>query len=138
MDNYVLSCESTADLSAEKFCEIGVEYVCFHYYLDGQDLPDDLGVSMTFPDFYQAMVDGAETRTSQINVDEYIAYFEPFLQQGKDILHVSLSSGISGSCNSAKIAKETLEEKYPEPLILPSFESYMIIPAVLPVLPVVQ
>ena len=79
MDNYVLSCESTADLSAEKFCEIGVEYVCFHYYLDGQDLPDDLGVSMAFPDFYQAMVDGADTRTAAVGTGDYGA---PSSRQG--------------------------------------------------------
>lgn len=59
------------------------------------------------------MAEGAETKTSQVNAEEYIEYFESFLQQGKDILHVSLSSGISGACNSAKIAKDTLEEKYP-------------------------
>ena len=41
-------------------------------------------------------------------------YFETFLKEGKDILHVTLSSGISGSINSAMIAKSMLEEKYPE------------------------
>ena len=68
---------------------------------------------MPFDEFYQAMKDGADTRTSQINTDEYIDYFEPFLEQGLDILHLTLSSGLSGTINSAKIAQIMLKEKYP-------------------------
>ena len=75
---------------------------------------DDLGESMDFHEFYNKMAAGAMTRTSQINVDEFVTYFEPFLKEGKDILHLSLSSGISGVVNSAMIAKEDLQEKYPD------------------------
>lgn len=114
MNPYVISCCSTADLSKEHFAERDIHYVCFHYELDGKEYKDDLGESMPFADFYRAMQEGAETKTSQVNVAEYEEYFEPFLKQGKDILHVSLSSGISGSYNSANIAKEILQEKYPE------------------------
>ena len=60
------------------------------------------------------MQDGADTKTSQINASEYEEYFESLLKEGKDILHVSLSSGISGTFNSARIAKEDLEERYPD------------------------
>ena len=114
MANYVLSCCSTADLSKEHFEARDLHYICFHYQLDGVDHLDDLGQSMSFDAFYQAMVDGADTRTSQINADEYEAHFESFLKQGLDVLHVTLSSGISGTINSALLAKERLEEKYPE------------------------
>ena len=69
---------------------------------------------MPFDRFYDAMTGGADTRTSQINVEEYSTYFEPFLQEGKDILHLSLSSGISGSINSAMVARDTLLERYPD------------------------
>ena len=82
--------------------------------LDGKNYADDLGKSIPFDQFYQAMVDGAETRTSQVNAEEYAEYFEQFLKEGKDILHVSLSSGISGSFNSARIARTELVEKYPD------------------------
>lgn len=114
MSDYVLSCCSTADLSKEHFTERNISYICFHYELGGKHYMDDLGESMPFADFYQAMVDGAETRTSQINADEYEAYFEKFLKEGKDVLHLTLSSGISGSVNSARIAQENLKERYPE------------------------
>lgn len=114
MENFILSCCSTADLTREHFDRRDIHYICFHYELDGKQYKDDLGESMPFDKFYQAMVDGADTKTSQINASEYEEYFEPFLAAGKDILHVSLSSGISGSFNSANIAKEMLQERYPE------------------------
>lgn len=112
--SYVISCCSTADLSKEHFEKRDINYICFHYELDGKEYKDDLGESISFEDFYQAMADGADTKTSQINAAEFEAYFEPFLQQGKDILHVTLSSGISGVNNSANLAKELLQEKYPD------------------------
>ena len=68
--------------------------------------------------FYKAMQDGASTKTSQVNADEFEEYFEGFLKQGKDVLHVCLSSGISGVINSANVAKAELEEKYPDRKIL--------------------
>ena len=114
MGNFILSCCSTADLSKEHFTERNIKYICFHYELDGKEYKDDLGESMSFEAFYQAMKDGASTKTSQVNVAEYEEYFEGFLKEGKDILHLCLSSGISGSYNSANIAKNILSEKYPD------------------------
>lgn len=113
MSEYVLSCCSTADLTKEHLEKRNIKYVCFHYALNDKEYFDDLGESMPFDEFYQAMKDGADTRTSQINTDEYIDYFEPFLEQGLDILHLTLSSGLSGTINSAKIAQIMLKEKYP-------------------------
>lgn len=114
MNNYIISGCSTADLSKEHFLSRQIPYICFNYELDGILYKDDLGESMTFDDFYRAMQDGAETKTSQVNAAEYEEYFETFLKEGKDLLHVTLSSGISGSFNSANIAKEILQEKYPD------------------------
>ena len=118
MANYVLSCCSTADLSKEHFEARDIHYICFHYQLDGVDYPDDLGQSMPFDQFYQAMANGAETRTSQVNAEEFEAYFAFFLEKGLDVLHLSLSSGISGVINSALLAKENLEKKYPDRKII--------------------
>lgn len=112
--NYVLSCCSTADLSEQHFNNRDIHYICFHYLLDGKPYSDDLGKSMSFNDFYKAMENGAETLTSQVNAKEFTAYFEPFLKEGKDILHVSLSSGISGVTNSACIARDELLAIYPD------------------------
>ncbi len=114
MAEYVISCCSTADLTAEHFRERNLSYICFHYELDGKEYPDDCGKSMDFEEFYRRMDNGAQTKTSQVNAEEFTSYFEPFLKEGRDILHVCLSSGISGVVNSAMVAKADLEEKYPE------------------------
>lgn len=114
MNPYILSCCSTADLAKEHFQNRNISYICFHFELNGKQYLDDLGESVPFDQFYQAMADGAETKTSQINAEEFIEYFEPFLKEGKDIVHVTLSSGLSGVYNSACIAKEELLERYPD------------------------
>lgn len=114
MQNYILSCCSTADLTKEHLNKRQIEYTCFHFEIDENEYPDDLGKSMPPEQLYEKMLNGSTTRTSQVNSTEFIEYFEPFLKEGKDILHVCLSSGISGVINSANIAKETLEEKYPD------------------------
>lgn len=114
MDNYIISCCSTADLEKEHFEKRDIHYICFHFELDGKQYPDDLGQSIPFDEFYRRMQEGASTKTSQINVEEFREYFEPFLKEGKDILHVTLSSGISGVFNSAKLAADELMEQYPE------------------------
>lgn len=114
MGDYIISCCSTADLTKKHFMDREIHYICFHYELDGRQYRDDLGETMSFADFYRAMTNGADTKTSQINADEFEEYWEPFLKEGKDILHVTLSSGISGVYNSANIAKEMLKERYPD------------------------
>lgn len=114
MADFILSCCSTADLTKEHFQKRDIHYICFHYELDGQQYSDDLGESMPFDDFYNAMKNGADTKTSQINEGEFEEYFEPFLKEGKDILHLCLSSGITGVVNSANIARASLQEKYPD------------------------
>lgn len=114
MSEYVISCCSTADLSAEHFENRNIEYLCFRYELDGVSHLDDLGKTMPLDQFYQAMVDGADTKTSQINSEEYEEYFRKILASGKDLIHLCLSSGISGTINSAMIAKANVEEEFPD------------------------
>lgn len=113
MSDYILSACSTADISKEHFDEINVKYICFHYFLDGVQMSDDLGQTLSFDEFYKAMENGAETKTSQVNISEYLEFFTPFLEEGKDIIHLSLSSGISGSSNSARNAANIAMEQFP-------------------------
>ncbi len=114
MSDYILSCCSTADLSKSHFEKRDLHYICFHYKIGDDQYPDDLGETMPFETFYKKIADGAEPTTAQVNVKEFENYFEPFLKDGKDIIHVTLSSGLSGTCSSANIAKGELLEKYPE------------------------
>jgi len=114
MSDFVISCCSTADLPHEHLQERDVPFVCFHFTMNGKEYPDDLGQTISFEDFYAQIAGGAMPTTSQVNVNQFIAFFEPFLAQGKDLLHISLSSGLSGSFNSAVIAREQLLQKYPD------------------------
>lgn len=114
MGNYVLSCCSTADLTKEHFDARDIKYVCFHFAIDGAEYIDDLGATIPFEEFYKRIADGAETKTSQVNISEYVDFFTPFLEEGKDIVHVCLSSGISGTINSARNAASILKERYPD------------------------
>ena len=113
MSTYVLSCCSVVDLSPEYMEERNISFIPMHYIMDGKEYNDDMGVTIPSADFYQAMKDGAEVSTSQVNVDEFTKYFEKFLSNDQDVIHLSLSSGLSGSYNSARIAAEILSEKYP-------------------------
>ncbi len=114
MSDYVLSCCSTADLSKEHFNSRDIKYVCFHYALNGEEYMDDLGESIPFEEFYKKVAAGEETKTAQVNVAEYIDHFKPFLDEGKDILHVTLSTGLSGTINSARTAAAMLGADYPD------------------------
>ena len=114
MSDFILSCCSTSDLDEQHYKDRDIRYVCFHYFLGDKEYPDDFGKSVPFKEFYARMAEGVMTRTSQVNEEEYTEYFESFLKAGKDVLHVTLSSGISGSYNSACLARDALAAKYPE------------------------
>lgn len=110
---YVLSCCSTADMPMAYFEKRNIPFVCFHYIMDGKVYPDDLGQTMSFETFYGRIAAGAMPTTSQVNVAEFNAFFEPLLQKGLDILHVTLSSGLSGVHSSACVSAEEMMAKYP-------------------------
>lgn len=114
MSEYVITCCSTADMSREFMEENKIPFAMFHYQMDGEEFVDDLYTSITPEAFYQKISDGACPVTSQINAEEYRELFEPILKSGRDVLHMTLSSGISGSINSANVAKQQLEEAYPD------------------------
>lgn len=114
MGEYVLTTSSTADLSREYLKKIRVPYICFHFELGGKGYMDDLWTSMDPHSFYQRMLAGENSRTSQINMTEYMDFWRPFLRDGKDLIHLTLSSGISGTVNSARAAAEELRKEFPD------------------------
>ncbi len=113
MSDYIISCESTADYPLSFFEERQVAWVPFHYTIDGTSYPDDLYQSITAEEFFGKIKAGAQPTTSQVGVGEYVELWEPFLKEGKDVLHLTLSSGISGTYNSACVAAEQLRVAYP-------------------------
>ncbi len=118
LSDYLITCCSTADLPYEYFPKRNIPYVCFHFTMDGREYPDDLGQSMPFEEFYKKIAAGAMPTTSQVNVGQYIHFFEPYLEAGQDLLHISLSSGLSGAYQSALLARDELTREYPRRKII--------------------
>lgn len=114
MKPFALTCCSTADMPIEFFKLNDIPFASFHFIIDGKEYLDDLGQSMPFEVFYRKISDGAAPTTSQVNAEDYEKMWEPLLEQGQDILHITLSSGISGTINSANSARNTMLSKYPE------------------------
>ena len=114
MPGYVLSCCSTADVTREWLENRDIAYLYFNYFLNGEMCKDDFGATNPPARLYAKMLAGADAKTSQISAGDYMEHFEKYLAQGKDVLHVTLSSGISGTFNSACAARDQLAEKYPD------------------------
>ena len=112
--SYILSCCSTVDLTKEHLDKINVSFACYHFILDGTEYPDDLGQTMPFEEFYNKLKNGSDSTTSQISVGEYMDYFKKLLDTGKDVIHLTFSSGVSGSYRSAMTAADMLREQYPD------------------------
>lgn len=116
MRDYVITVNSTVDLPKEWLEERNVPVVPLRYTIDGQTYEDMSG--LTAKEFFDKLREGKMSVTSQVNPEKARAALEPFLKEGKDILHLAFSSGLSGTCNSMKIAGEELKEEYPEAKII--------------------
>ncbi len=113
MHSYVLSCSSAADLTPELLHESNIHYIPFTIKLDGRDIVDNMGGDITPDVFYKKLSDGSQAVTRPITEAEYTEYFRQFLEDSRDIIHVSLSSVLSGCYNEAVKAAKKLREEYP-------------------------
>lgn len=93
-----------------------MDYVYLTYTLDGKNYNKNM--EMDPKEFYQRMRQGSMPTTSQANTEETMDIWKPILDDGKDILHLAFSSGLSGSFNSARIAAEELRQEYPDRRII--------------------
>jgi DegV family protein with EDD domain len=113
MSEYVLSCCSPCDLSNEWIERRQLSYIPFTVSLDGKEYLDDMGNTFSPRELYKRMAEGADAKTSQVSTGDYIDYFRKFLKEGKDVVHISLSTGISGTFQSAHIAAKQVMEEFP-------------------------
>lgn len=119
MSDYILSSESTIDLDPEFVKELNVSIINANYELNGKTYLDDFGLSLDIKEFYDNMRNGASPTTSRINTNEYIEYFRPILEEGKDIIHLCLSSGMSSQFDSLQMVFEQLKEEFPDRKMYP-------------------
>lgn len=114
MPSYRILTDSTTDLTPEMIRELNVEIIPLCYIMEGKtyrDIPG--GSAMGEKEFYSKLRNGIMSTTTQVNSEEFMDYFQPYLERGEDVLYIAFSSGLSGTCQSAFIAKKQLEEKYP-------------------------
>ncbi len=114
MSDYVLSCCAACDLSPDWVKRRNIEYIPFNLTLDGEAYYDDMGKTFSPRELIKRMEEGAEAKTSQVSPGDYEDYFRKFAEQGKDIVHVSLSTGISGTYQSACLAASNIMEEFPD------------------------
>lgn len=114
MSDFVLTCESAADRTREFFESRNIPVVCFHYEIDDVVYTDDLYQSITPDEFFAKIAAGVMPKTSQLSAGEYEEFWEPLVAEGKDVLHLTLSSGISGTYGSACVAAQMLADRYPQ------------------------
>lgn len=114
MENFVITTENAADLPESFIKENEIGVLSLYYTIDGVTYGPDHEEEMPAKTFYQQMRNGSMPKTQQVNPDQAIRRFREILQQGKDILHISLTSAVSGSYNSACMAAEELREEFPE------------------------
>lgn len=112
MNDYIVTVNSTVDVPKEWLKERNVPFVPLKYTIDGETYQDMMGLSSK--DFFDKLREGKMSVTSQVNPEEAKEALEPFLKEGKDILHLAFSSGLSGTCGSMQIAAAELKEKYPD------------------------
>lgn len=113
MNNYIIMTDSCCDLSQETLLKWGIESVSLNF----RNIHDNIICSdwdMPASDFYCAMRNGTVFQTSTVNPDEYRTAFRNLLDRGNDILYISFSSGLSGTCRMAECAARELAEEYPK------------------------
>ena len=111
---YQLFCDSNCELWHLKVKELGLRVIRMPYVLDGEEYYYDMGENTDFGHFYDRMRAGAVPTTSAINEQNYIDYFEPFLQAGEDIFYITFSHKLSATFESMDRAIAALKERYPE------------------------
>ncbi len=111
MNDYVILTESTSDLPPEIIKEIQIDFLPLKFMIGGKTYADG---EMNSIEFFDKLKSGALPTTSQINPEEFEEFFSKYLDEGKDILYISFSSALSGTCNSAHVAAKELSKKYPD------------------------
>ena len=115
MNPYIILTDSSCDLPQWKLEELGVHIACLTTNMEGKTYINDAEWREISPsDFYNALRAGKDAKTSAANVDDFKALMTPVLEEGKDILYIGFSSGLSGTYNAGRLAAEELAARYPD------------------------
>lgn len=114
MKDFVIITDSACDIDAATLQQWGVACVALSFRFEGEDKEY---TEMPVDAFYARMKQGAVARTAAANMGDFRAAFEPFLKEGKDILYVGFSTGLSTTANAAAMSAEELRAEYPDAVI---------------------
>lgn len=115
---FVITTESNSEIPYQWEDDYGIKVLRMPYSVDGTEYFYDLGRNTDITAFYNTMRGGATVTTAQRNPAEVVEFWEPFLKDGSDILHIAFSSALSGTFNCEVLARQELLEKYPDRKIL--------------------
>ena len=112
--DYVLTTDSDAEMPYSWLEEFDIQAILMPYSMNGKEYFFNFFREMPFADFYDRLRAGEKVTTAQRNPQDFKEFWTPFLEQGKDVLYVGLSSELSGTFNSASMARAELLETFPE------------------------
>ena len=112
MQNYVLITDSSADLTKEQLAELDVVSISLEVIINNDPpIPND---AIDNKEFYGILRQKGTVTTSAVSFERFLNLMESYLTEGKDVLYLGFSSGLSGTYNAAFVAAQELAEKYPE------------------------
>ena len=112
MKDYIILTDSSSDLSAPLMRELGVAAISLEVNMEGVGTKynDELDPK----EFYDFVRTKASAKTSAVNMDRFKEFFESYLKEGKDVIYLGFSSGLSVTYTNGKNAVEELIEEYPD------------------------
>lgn len=117
MKDYVIFADTACDMKPDVLAEWGVPYESLTFKFE-DDEKIYANNDMTTEEFYNKMKEGGVAKTAAVNPEAFLVGFDKVLAEGKDILYLGFSSGLSTTFNSARIAANELKEKYPDNKII--------------------
>lgn len=113
MAEYIISTDTSCDFPLEYVKKHQLPLVTLFYSIDGVTGENGCPSSDVLKNFYDKMRAGSMTKTQQASIEDTEKVFREILQEGKDILHIAFSSGLSGTANAARLAAENMMEEFP-------------------------
>lgn len=114
MNDFIIMADSACDLPINIIEQNNIHYLGLKCLFKGNEYIEDCGASLTYKDFYKGIREGEMPTTSQVNNFQFQSAFKEIIEAGKDVLYLSFSSALSGTINSANIARSTILETYPK------------------------
>ena len=115
--SFVVVTDTSGNLPSSRVRKAGLHLIPFSYYIDEKEYSCTDTEAFDGDEFYARIKGGLAVTTSQITPQHSADFFEPFLKEGQDVLYVSMSSGISGSCDCARVAAKMLLEEHPDHIV---------------------